>query len=123
MLPELYTRVGSSGHTCLEGRVTLLRRAASGSIECAFRFLRHFLFPVLVGSDPPHSFAMLPLKHLVSYAPLALYNLCVLVTAQSSSSTSSGSAPSPTGDLGTILEREFTYIARAQTNVSQIPAW
>ena len=71
---------------------------------------------------PPHSFAMFSLKNLVFYS-LALYNLCVPVTGQSSSSTSAGAAPSPTGDLKTILEREFTYTARAQTNVSQIPAW
>jgi hypothetical protein len=65
---------------------------------------------------------MLSLNHLVFYV-LALYNLCVPVTGQSSSSTSTGAAPSPTGDLQTILEREFTYTARAQTNVSQITAW
>ena len=66
---------------------------------------------------------MLSFKQVALYAPLAIYNLSVLVAGQSSSSTSSGSAPSPTGDLNTILERGFTYVARAQTDVSQIPAW
>ncbi|KAF9648628.1 polysaccharide lyase family 8 protein [Thelephora ganbajun] len=66
---------------------------------------------------------MLSLKQLVLYAPLALYNFSVLVTGQSSSSTSSSSSPFPTGDIKIILERGFTYTARAQADVSHIPTW
>ena len=66
---------------------------------------------------------MRSLRWLVLYTPLVLYGSSVVVTGQSPSSTSPASSPSPTGDLETILEREFTYTARAQTDVSQIPAW
>jgi len=65
---------------------------------------------------------MLSLKRLVLYAPLVLYGFS-FVAGQSLSSTSSGLGPSPTGDIKTILERGFTYTARAQTDVSQIPVW
>ena len=56
------------------------------------------------------------LKRLV----LALYSFSVVA---GQSSTSSGFSPSPTGDIKTVLERGFTYTARAQTDVSQIPVW